>query len=851
MSNLGYPYPFGPNNRVRESRTLLVIGHNFPKDLPSSEILDTETINYSLLLEKYNKEFFARGWQRFYDIDDAEVAIARAEADGYDAILVRADLKKGILPGQHTITVSGAQGHWGLEFGDITARLSFVGILDDGSFDLLTNAYLPERIHLAVETNMPLPLEEIPVFLSPELLRAGHRSSQRNRHDGQAEDKGDGRLYFTEPLDLHPQGRPASLAGGTAIPVRLGEDSLEVIQARIDEDFIFQKFRIQLDPIVASVNISLTPAKGKYSWVWNDELSRAAACNSDVDVKDWNLLTLDESENIWNMMVLTTSDHFPDQSVKFGQHAAAILLRDMFLEITEKQLKKLEWIMGNSRAVKGLLAYMRQHKYDDGNPLLRMKITDFGGKGEIEYRNAIRYMPYWKVEETGTKEAAAIEVWEVRATVAALGKLIEAANEALEDARDAGDCEVEDLVRMTGFSFGSVGNLLKSQLVTLEETSSTGGQRHHLWRPDVTARLWIDQVTPLAAAVREQQRKSSEDTDLTLAAITFLALPFMLSENAAVALISFAIDLIDLGVTTVSELSQYFASEAELRFALGASVTIGEERYVEALKNAKGWASTTFGIGTSMLGAVAGGFDALPKLAALRRVARGRHVVRTLEGVAGIESLKPVDLQDFGAFAMSAQMRRQTSGAESLSAVERRAIDIVDEYREIAKSRQALPEPELSPVNAVDSFEPSVPMRFDPDADTGFATARPPLVGRIETPRSSGDVPNARDVRVPENAHVRFMTEADIEELPFGEWLGRGATSETFAHADDPENLAIRITHLRENSPAATVDEFGDRALRTRVNSVHIRPVRVEQSYDVILTEVRQAKVVSLIIAGN
>ncbi|GMR14903.1 MAG: hypothetical protein BMS9Abin30_0515 [Gammaproteobacteria bacterium] len=845
-----FPYPFGPNSRGRQSRYLLLVGHNLPqRPADNLELPDTETVHYGFLAfpdtnSQFYQEIIANGWQRFYDLDDANEASARAEAEGYDAILVRADLKEGILPGQYTVTASGAEGHWGLEFGDITARLSFVRVLDDGSFDLLTNAYLPERIYLAVQTNMSLPLEGIPVFLNPELLGAGQ--TQELAMTARRSDTGDGRLYLTGPIDLHSQGRMASLMGGVALPVRLAEDELAVLQARVDEDFVFQSFRIPLDPIVASITVSLSPAVGDYSWLWKDALSRAAACRSDIVVEDWNRLSLAESENIWNLMILTTSDHFPDQSVNFGQHAASILLRDMFLATTEKQLRKLEWIKGNKQAVKGLLAYLKPRASGDGYPLLRMEINDLASGGDIEFRYAIMNETDWLAEQYGTSEAA-IEAWQLRETVTALGLLIEKANEALEDARDANDCEVEDLVRMTGFSFDSIGWLLKSQLVTLAETSSPDGQTL-LWVPDSTARFWVDQVAPLAAAAKAQQQKSSEDTDLVLTAVAFLTLPFMLSESAVVAIVTFGIDLIDLGVTTVNELSQYFASEAELRFALGASVTIGEERYAGALKNAKGWISTTFGIGSSALGVIAGGFDALPKIAALRRVARGRHVARTLEGVAGVTNLKPVDLQDFGAFAISAQMRSQTSGVTSLSAIERRALDIVDEYGALHQVIRALPEPELPPVKVVDSFEPSAPMRFDPDAQSGFATARPSLEGSIATPRSAGDVPNARDVRVPENGHVRFMTATEIEELPLGDRLGGGYTSEVFAHADDAENLAIRITYLRENAPAAALDQVGDNMLRTRVRSEHVRPVRVDRSYDVVLSDVGQPEITRVMV---
>ncbi len=844
-----YPYPFGLNSRGRQSRYLLIVGHNLPqRPADKLQLPDTDTINYSFLAypdsnSPFYQSLFSQGWQLFYDTEDAAAAGERARQDGYDSILVRADLLEGILPGQHTLSASGAKGHWGLEFGDLSARLSFVRLLDDDSFDLLTHAYRPERIHLAVETNMPLPLEEIPVLLNPEELGAGQVAEIAMT--ARLSDIGDGRLYLSEPLDLHRPGRLPSLTGGRAIAVGLGGDSLGVLEARVDDSFLFKSLRIPLTPIIASVTIQSTPAAGDNSWMWQHALIRAAACHDDLAAPgDWDTVAHLESEEIWNLMILTTSDHFPGQSVKFGHHAASILLRDKFVALTEKQLRKLVWIKGNTQAVKGLLAYLKSPAAKDGNPLLRMKINDFSG-GEIEFRYAANNDIAWLAEQEGTTEAA-IEAWQLRETVNALELLIEAANEALEDARDAGDCDVEELVRLTGFSFGPIGQLLKSHLVTLAFSRSTG-TRSHLWVPHEGARFWVDQVAPLAAAVKRQQAKARVDTDLTLFAVAVLTMPLMLTEGAVVSIVAFAVDLIDLGVTTVHELSQYADSEAELRFALGASITIGGERYEEALKSAKGWVSTSFGIGTAAFGAIAGGFDALPKLAALRRIARGRQIARSLEGGGGLFSLERVDLQDFGAFAMAAHMRRQASGASALSAAERSAIAAVEKLKALNNPARLLPEPDLPAANVVDAFAPSARLRFDPDVDSGLATVRP-AAGRIEAPRTSGDVPNSREVRVPENGHLRVTTAAGVEELPLGRRLGGGYTSEVFAHADDPERLAIRVTYLRNDAPAAALDQFGDAALRTRVNSEHLRAVRVERSFDVVPSEAGQPQITRVLV---
>jgi len=830
-----YPYPYGPNSRGTQSRYLLVVGHNLPqRPADNLELTDTDVVNYGFLAypdteNAFYQEWFAKGWMQFYAMEDAAAAIAKGRVDGFDAILIRADLKEGILPGQKTVSANGSEGHWTLEFGDISAQLSFVRVLEDGHIDRLNSAYAPGRIHLAIETNMQLPLDEIAVLINPEELGAGQNAEIAMT--AKRSELGDGRLYLTGPLDLHPLGRSASLTGGTAIPVRIGGDHTGVLQARVDESFATTDVLIPMTPVVASVTVSHTPATGDYSWLWKDGLNRAAACNSDVTVEDWSLLTQAESDEIWNLVVLTFSDHFPGQSVTFGHHAAAIMLRDMFLSVSERQVRKLRWISENNLAAKGFVGYMRQRASDDGLPLLRIQVTDFAG-GKTPYRYVVLNDTQWLAELYGTT-VDAIEAWQLRETQTALKALARAAENAIEDAKEAGDCDIEELIRMTGFSFEGMGDMLKAEMVTLAEVGEAAG-RSLLWTPDNAARYWIDQVAPLAAAVREQQRLANIDTDLTLAAVAFMTMPLALSENAVVGLVAFAIDLTDLAVTSVHELSQYFASEEELRFAMGASIVIGVDRHKEALAMAKGWASTSFGIGTSLFGVITGSLDVLPKLAVLRRVARGRQVTRSLASAADIPALRPVDAQDFGAFAMSSYARSQSGGAQALTSLEQRAVGLVDEYRHMHPALNAVREADVPPLQTIDGFEPHVPVRFDMDAETKVATARAPPKGRINSPKFSGEIPNANVISGLENSNLTFRTPDGLEELPLGKWLGSGHTSHVFAHADDPDKLAIRVTYLREDAPAAAVDEFGETAMRTRIKSEHIRSVRIEKSYDVI-----------------
>ena len=316
-----YPYPFGPNSRGRQSRYLLVVGHNMPgRSDQQWPLPDQETINYAFLAYPDTEnpiylEWFARGWMQFFGVADPAGIFARAETDGYEALLIRADLLEGVMPGQQSITVSTASRKWALEFGDVSARLAFIRELPGNDLDLLTNAYYPERIRLAVETNMPLPVEEIPVFLNAQGLGAGKEDEIALMATRTT--LGDGRVYATRPLDLHEASKTAVLPGGLTLAVKpVRSDSKQpqrLLKGRIGENFIFEEFRLSIDPLAAEVRTGRASGQGKYSWPWRDALDRAAACHDDIQIDNWNRLTTAESEEIWNLMVFLGSELWPSQ----------------------------------------------------------------------------------------------------------------------------------------------------------------------------------------------------------------------------------------------------------------------------------------------------------------------------------------------------------------------------------------------------------------------------------------------------------------------------------------------------------------------------------------------------------
>ncbi|MEK6216669.1 MAG: hypothetical protein N2B03_05560, partial [Boseongicola sp.] len=315
-------------------------------------------------------------------------------------------------------------------------------------------------------------------------------------------------------------------------------------------------------------------------------------------------------------------------------------------------------------------------------------------------------------------------------------------------------------------------------------------------------------------------------------------LPFVFVERLSIRLFMFVVDAIDFGYTLYDAYSQIAESDAEIEFASGASIAIGDARYETALKNAQTWIGHAAPIGMSGFGAFVSAYDVLPRVAALRRVARGRQLTQSMSSAADFSTLKLTDLEDFSAFAMSAFARAGKDGVSTLTSLERRAIDLVDELKRKNPPIGPAPEPDVRLLTLTDDFAPAAPIRFVPDPERGFARIRGPPEGAIVSPRTSGEIPNALAVRVPENAHVRFRDPktGELHEIPLGRRLGKGSTSETLTHPDFDDKRAVRITYLKSNSPAAAVDRAGEGILRGKLRSSnHIRAVELFEDYSVSL----------------
>jgi hypothetical protein len=724
-----YRYPFGPGGSGDQSRHLLVVGRGLPKRSGGRiELEDEPGLHYGFMAfpdsgNAFHRELFGKGWRRFYGTERVGEARALAEADGYDAVLLRADLRAGVMPGAKRLRLGGLEGAWELRFGGLSARLHVLRRLPGGGFDRLEEAYVPERVHLALETSVRLPVDELPMTLDRSRLGAGEGEVELLLRRSELEG---GRMYLSAPLDLHAKGKEPSLGGGQGTPVGMGAPGARYLRARLDPDVVAERFLMPVDPPALRLPVRRTPSRPTRSWLWKDVLMRAATCHEDLPAQDWGRLTAAESKRFTNWVVLTRGKHELSQSAKFGHHAAALMLRDMFLEVLEPTIVELRRVRKAPREMLGLVRYLGTAGWFDESALMRMKVEDFGG-GRTDLRWALANDEAWMADRHGVPTAK-VRAWRLRVMDQALAQLIQAAETTRARVMAIEDCEVEELLRLTGFHFEPVRRRLKARLVELAETRVAGGLRRPIWMPDDPARYWVDGVAPLARTLKEQRKRARVDNDVLLLGAFLATAPLMFAEQTGVVLALWAIDLLDLGVTCLQEVAQYLESRAELEIASGAALVLGERRHEEAKREAKSLGMTALAIGGSLFGAAMGSLDAVPRLVALRRAARGRRVARELERGSTLEGLSDVQRRDYCAFAAYAWHRFLAEGWGRLTALERRTARTV-EASQASSPGAAVPEVPRVVSGVRDVTELAAPIHFGEVLETGHAR----MAGPVET----------------------------------------------------------------------------------------------------------------------
>lgn len=648
-----YPYPFdNPDSGIPITRrTLVVHGRNLPVN-PGDRI-DLDALGRPI--------FYFTGGATMFDADDRAKAwnkLPEGAIRGPDVLIVRANLERGVHPGSQPLRLNGMVAYWSLEFGDATATIDFVRA-DNSRIEQTDTVLEREHVMIEVTTTGRLPMDEITLRLARNGELVVFEAPLKARRVGGSRSK----VYRTPPLVLHPRG-----ARETSAPPQPNEQAIEV---KADDRLLVvpeQPELVRAEP--GRARVIATPSD--LGTLWKDALRRAAACKG-MEVTDWNKLALAEADTISNVIVFTLE--YRQLKVLIRDQAAMLLLRDTFVEMLGNVRAEFAQLRASDDTVRKFYAFMRQHQLNERLPFNQVDITMPDG---VKRKFSMIYSQSVIEAHRNDYTAAQLERWAFEQTKAALDAFVAQMDVALDRARAAGDCEVEDLLEITGVGFERVVDRLVPRLMRIESDPP-----RQYWVPDTVARTAVRTLNVLANAVKAQKALASIDN--TMIALSAAALSVgvgaVLGEGLLALVVTLGIDAADLAFTLATEVPDYYASKRELAFATGAQTVVGSDRLDQARANEVSWwsvAASVFGAGLGTAFSTYKALSQADKIAAVRRGAALFDDVRA----RGINSLSEQQRLDFEMFLINAKAK-----GVDLTAAEIAGLRWLDEAGEASSAK--------------------------------------------------------------------------------------------------------------------------------------------------------------------
>lgn len=683
-----YGYPFRPGAADSgKTRTLFVFGRDLPRDWSQSIEIEATTpgITYheiARLSDFREREDARAGYRTEVARDDREMdefvrgrrivrnrvdAGAVAKIDELDAVIVRATLSEEVVPGWQTFEYGGSEAAWLLQFGDNTATLRIVRKVErTGDKHEPTGVlFAGETFRIEIETRQPLPVERIPVIVASVPSGA---SFDDWSDGGVLIGDGEGipairsaenpRIYRTEFIRNDPRVAPGTAveagAGGASRHLLHGSQGTRIF-ATIAEPGI-----ISIPPTMAQATIFTVPRDTAVGGDWTSWLAKAAQC-AGLDATDRIRTERAEAETISTYLINSGRSRFPipgsfDSKVSVGQHAGMLLMRDTFW----RQLERTRAAFASIETDEEILAFRRAMDpiVRQGNtPLTRIEVTGIDGAPttfDWTFETAV-------IGDVHDRRVEDVEAWAINATREALRVYGETMSTTAREAREIDPCDVESLLKLTGYGFDAVAALAKTKLMMAAPAPL-------YWAPDFRARAHVDNVALVADSVRIGEQLGEADRREAALAVAIATIPVAIvggmAGSTAAIVATFAIDVIDVGASTYAEISDKLGRDAEYDFALAAADVTGMHRLERAEERRRSWASVMGQLFPTVTLAAIGLTVDVPDIykafgegLTLTRAARGRKAL--MEGL------------DIPAATADAPARARAAGEELEAALER------------------------------------------------------------------------------------------------------------------------------------------------------------------------------------
>lgn len=838
-------YPFRDNAQNDTTyRTLFVYGRNLPQRGSDAMNLGSGDGFISYELKAFPGEghdaLFQRGRQKRAASNRGAAGGGAEGAGDATELILTAHFTEGVLPSPKLLTINTAPGYWPLEFADANVFPQFSHRwredlqTEAGEFTATEIAYLGNNVYLTLQEQTKIPHDSLQVRLTVAGRLPLELSARRSNVAGEP-------AYISPPIrvlrkSLYEQQDPPDEVDGARVVLADPGDRLEAE--------LVNPYLVRAIPVKVAAQVVPGP---RDSTLWKDALKRVAACFNESNI-DIDSFTNEESdtyakfiftENMLQMVspLLFGAFSMREISISKGDHAAAILIRDQFLQNLNNVIPEListinddekMWRFYQTRSASNMPFWNLvkvQGPGEEMESVLGAFITEFGLQvSEAVVADLVRDMARsgadmmrgdsprpageWPIgdlvdvvttnpEAFGNSQRHA-HLYAFRKTKEALQRLVDSASNAYARATNAGDCNVQELMLIAGQDEPGIVASILPRLVRPVENGSES------WERDVDAQDYVSSLHGKGASIRALGAYARIDETyqaMALAAVTAGAAAALTAGGAALAgaYMMLAVDVADMALYGSAEFSRYLESQPLIDYAVGATAGgFSESFYDEAMAmRTEGWEAAAALLGPA-LGAGMGVFDVSSAL----RANRGARVLDEIESLdrAAIEGLALEDQRNLFSYFADLEARKPGSRLRQANNLGRTHTEA--EAADFERFTNYLAD------NGVDAAGPGVrAVERSSETPGGASSALDDLFGEPVTTTRIDPLDNAPPtVRVsedPETGATRLVR-AEHEDVPITRSSSEGDIT------NPAEALAPPARSVADNRPAPTVPTARD-----------------------------------------
>lgn len=402
--------------------------------------------------------------------------------------------------------------------------------------------------------------------------------------------------------------------------------------------------------------------------------------------------------------------------INVGDHAAMLMLRDVFVEKMDQQLAEYRQI-SSTREIEAFAARIRApilSTKDD--PIGDIEIPSPDG-GEITYW---RTLLDENMERDYGLTGEALKRYRLQAATNVLAAYIEAMSETRQTAAAIEACDVWELLELTSDTFDGIAGHAAERVMTFgavagrEASAVAAGDTS--WRLDPIAYSYIKGVGLLGDAARALEEFDDADTTRFQIAASIGTLgvqggAYLVGyRSVTLGLIILGFDVVDI-IWSLPDLLPLVRADPEIRFAQGAAVLLGPGRYDRALASSPDMELVLVNSVLTALGASSAIVEGPQLVSQYRKISEGNRLIdpvlfeRYLARQAGAnadtvaddgrrltaasyDALSDADKELVSAAVAQAESRRRffdltsgRAGTRGLTPTEIKALALADEIR--------------------------------------------------------------------------------------------------------------------------------------------------------------------------